>query len=290
MTPEFWFHPNVRSDLISLFREPEKCTRALSKISVLGLYAQQILNHGEVAPNTFEALRDAGVFRSGMPIAVEIGAVKPGGPSACDASDNTFNARAAVDRIELAGGLVSHLAIDEPLPSGLDPDLCNLPFEQVVEYTAGFIRELRPRVSSIGIIEQMPFSRADRIVLFMETLQQAGQSPSFLHLDADRLAIRNAGLTSPAEFRADIRSLDAHCRAWGIPFRVILWIPNIDPAKPAKFRDGVLAWHQQVMGMLPDGPSGGFVLQSWDAVAGHTLPKVAPETDLMSMTGVVLAL
>ena len=219
-------------------------------------YVQNVMDLWEdVSPNSYEVLLDQGLL---IDVGIEIGVVKPDDPKG---KNNTYSAIQACRRIPT----IRYLALDEPFSSGKE---LNLSTEDVVASVAKFTKTLRPLVQEIGLIEQIPNHTAEEIVSYMEELQQIGQSPSFLHLDMDRLAMRNQGIRT---WRNDLNTLYDHCFAWGIPFGVILWTPNLSPRDPDFYRREVKRWYRQVMQeILPDR----WIVQSWDAVEGHTQPPV----------------
>lgn len=205
----FWLAPNIGStDMLELFNDPEK---SLKDVGVFQFYIQQILSIGPIGRNTYENLVAKDAFRKlkalGIAVAIECGAVKPGN---CEAKDSIVNIEKAIRRVHEAGGVVTHVSMDEPLTAAKDG--CPGQTRTVTaSHTATFIKHVRNLgVKSVGWIEAWPEIDAPAHVAFLNDLRVMGALPSFLHLDVD---FNRAGkeLKSVASFIEQMETLcDLH--------------------------------------------------------------------------------
>jgi hypothetical protein len=302
MPPELWFGPNIGSiDLLDLFRYPEKWETARHNIRMFQLYAQHIYLDQELpaamnGPNHWPALCGVKAFDRlkewGLELSIEMGAVKwdPNNPKGCTAEANETTALTVViKRITDAGGRIGAIAIDEALDSGLSrkPGFGRgLTLEKTVEYTARFMQNLKPAVPAIGVIEPYPDLTAALIIKFMEGLQQAGQSPAFLHLDVDRYGIRDHKILDK-QVAKDLGSLQYHCGKWGIPFGVVLWGQRFHDE--AEYHTDVLRWVEQLHRWLDRWPDR-LIVQSWEEIQHtnlKTLPHNVPDNEPLSHTRLI---
>lgn len=282
MMPVLWFGPDVSSDLVPLVSRPDEWMHARASCSTLQLYIQQILvdHEGEqgCGVNVYPNLVHVNFFRRvrdlGLELAVECGGIKEW---SCDGENAAHALGAAIERVRAAGGELAAAVLDEPLRSKdrchLDVAGCTAPVCRVIE--AGRSRGLH----QVGIVEAYPASPAADIVRFFENVQQAGSSPSFLHLDVDRIAFRDRKMKTD-QIGRDLRWLRDQCRAWQIPFGIIVWGQR--PTDPASYRASAWDWVQQIPQYLGGWPDR-LIVQSWEEFNGaHAMPHNLPESDHVS--------
>lgn len=271
------FGPNIGSnDMLRLFNEPDSWKDVRVKLDVFQFYLQHILDvGGDIGPNSYQAFKDAGAFKMlrewGIPIMVEQGSVKPG---ACDAKGPANMMKEAQQRIADAGGVLSSIAMDEPLVSGLDPTLCNQAMAQCAEATAFFIREGQSLGLSVGWIEAWPHSSVDQMAEFLQELDKRGGRPAFWHLDIDRKRAQSEGKS----IRLMLEQCAQHAADRSIPLGVIF--VGYAHETDAEYCTDVRAWINEVHGYQPG--LGQVKVQSWATrgEGGHQdIPLNCPESE-----------
>lgn len=229
-----WFCPAPGTlDYVQLFQQPQQWAHARQLVDVFKFYQGQAQPSNTVfAPNTYEALAAAGVFRTlgqwGKRIAIEVGAVKEFycTPDARGMQAAVADTVRSVQAVQTAGGTVSYLAMDEPFAAG-QAQVCGGPAleptaDRVATYVTG-VTSAAPNVR-IGWIEAYPLTREPDVERAIALLGARGVHPAFLHVDADLNAVR----VFKTDFAADMIRLKAACASAGIPFGMIIWGGNGD--------------------------------------------------------------
>lgn len=281
-----WWGPNVASDLLGLMTHPQDWAQARSHLSTLQLYIQWALadRHSDmgVGNNYYTNLRDSGFFRQipawGLQCAVEGAAVKDWSPDGVSALHGWSM---AIDRIRQADGQVDAVVLDEPLGSGIGT------WDERLAGTCRVIDGLRTLgVSSVGLVEPYPACQMADIIHWMEAIQQAGSSPSFLHLDVDRYAIRDQKL-KPHDVMLSLQWAQDQCAAWGIPFGIVIFGQRATTDQ--QYVMSAKTWAAQAQRDLK--PGFRRIVQSWEEPyppMGHTQPANLPESDPTSHAGLVV--
>ncbi len=277
---QLWFTPNLASDdLIGLFTQPDRWDVARGRTRVLKLYNQQIRPAAcpSCGPNEHAALVGADAFRKlrawGIDLAIEVGAIKEWG---CTAEPMARRAGEVIRTVEDHGGRVRYLAMDEPLLGGqhtMNNRSCGMTRDAIATQVADYVARVKrdfPHVD-VGDIEPYPRFDARELVAWIDALLARGTPLAFFHLDVDMNHVEN--IDAPLD--RDLRALQDHCRARGIPFGVIFI---------GRDRDGDRAYYDHAMGFagrvkrasgLPDH----VVFQSWiDGPGGRRVPINLPES------------
>jgi hypothetical protein len=272
-----WFAPNLASrDMVRLFTHPDEWSETRRDVGVFQFYAVQLgildtcENCGEnVLPNfvgagAFEKLRGWGIATS-----VEAGALKDWG---CTAETTLPLTLRAIANVGASAGEVRYVAMDEPLLGGQD---CGLSAQasaaEVVRYATG----LQASTASVLVGDIEPYPRFDtaHLVEWLDLLKAQGWSPSFFHLDVDRLHAARLGKDVPA----DLAALRAACQARAIPFGVIF--SGADGLDEAAYAADVLAWVDVVQAAI--GRPEQVLFQSWAVSSDgrYEVPLNLPEDD-----------
>ena len=298
---ETWLCPAPQAaDYLRLFSEPDLWARARAKVSAFQVYIQHVLSAEPTPqnPNSYDALCGVRAFERlrewGVPLALEIGAVKPG---SCDGRHYLAETMRCIERIEAARGTVGVVAIDEPLSSGLY-HCGHQPLDVTAEATAHYIRHLRAFRPGlvVGYVEAWPSSRATVIADFWSALQDA--RPDFLHLDVDRYAVRDQRV-GRHETERDLRELYELASRHGVPFGLLAWGQRA--ATDVYYRMDTMRWlrpeqhdrerwpvnwaHDRAV-VEPDR----WIVQSFDMRHGtdrSDVPACLPETDRATLTALV---
>ncbi|MEO8522387.1 MAG: hypothetical protein ABI603_13555 [Acidobacteriota bacterium] len=229
-----WMAPAPGSlDYTRLFLDPSEWPDALRVVDVFKFYQQHTLSRSDpvVGPNTYDALVQAGAFRTvtrswRKKIALEVGAVKEfyctdddsGMQEAIDAT------LASVEAVQRAGGIVSYLAIDEPFLAGMSPR-CGGPSlaptaDRLAVYMKG-VRRVFPWVR-IGLIEAYPSFSPGQFTDMIRLMRERGWPLAFLHADVDLRAMR----PGRDDFGRDMNRLAALSAEERLPFGIIIWGEN----------------------------------------------------------------
>jgi hypothetical protein len=272
-----WFAPNLASrDMVQLFTHPDEWRESRKDVGVFKFYAVQVgildacAGCGE---NVLANFASAGAFeklrRWGIATAVETSALKDWG---CTAEATLPLTLRAIANVRNASGEVRFVAMDEPLLGGQDCGLSPAATAtEVVRYAAG----LRASVASVQVGDIEPYPRFDaaRLVEWLDLLRAEGWSPSFFHLDVDRLHAARLGKNVPE----DLAALQAACRARAVPFGVIF--SGADGLDDAAYAADVRGWVDVVHAAI--GRPEQIVFQSWAASADgrQEVPLNLPEGD-----------
>ena len=245
-----WFGPNMGSrDYAELFTEPGNWSLTRSKVDVFKFHVQNVLDVpcDICGDNTLQKFVQAGAFDKltewGMPIAVDVGAVKEWG---CSGDDGFRVAKEAVENIRNNGGEVAILVMDEPYLGGqltANNITCGHTMEQSADATAHFINLVKAEYPNIlvGLTEPYPYFSTDELTQWVEALEARGTPPAFFHLDVNMLEggrrLENWRVTS------DLQALDQFSRENGIPFGVIFTSNTKWNAKSNReYYDASMAW------------------------------------------------
>jgi hypothetical protein len=295
---QVWFTPGPATpDLLELFQSGSQWADARERLAVFKFYQQHLMVPPPpiVEGNTYTALRDVHAFRRltvgwHKRIAIEVGAVKLQYCSS-DGSAETNAIRDTVDAIgavEVAGGRVSLLAMDEPFYAAATVRACGAPDpEAAVSRVVNFILGVKTRYPEvvIGLIEPWPYFRAATIVRFLVDLQARGVPMAFLHTDAGVDQMKPG-----TDFAGEMRYLAEVCAEQGTRFGMIF---NGDSGQSnAAYMAG--AWQRVRMTAdafadWPDMPQD-LIFQSWaqDSPGGRSVtPSNLPESAEDTHTGFI---
>ena len=284
--------PDVTSSLASLTQRPNEWPIARSRIQALRLYAQELYQDesanaaGGVGENYFPKLVEDGFFAQiaawGLPLDLEAPFVKSGW--GCNGVEPLRLTQLALERARSVGCPIRNVSADEPLLAE-----CGT-WQDRADMTARNIAMLRVNGQhNIDLTFAFRANTAAQIVAFTERVQQLGHdtgtwtSPTGMDIDFDPYSLHDQlGNQAEQVGGAELRDLQAHCRAWGIPFRVI---PTTRGDTPQAYHDGILnciGLIRQLLGGDPDA----YILESWEGVPGG-LPVNLAETDPLSHTALV---
>jgi hypothetical protein len=283
-TQQVWFAPNLASqDMVGLFRQPEAWGTARRSIDAFQFYEQQLLSVlpadcPSCGPNILPAFEQAGAFGQlddwGVAIAVEVGVIKG---HTCSPEANAAFAVEAIRNVELRGGVVRYLAMDEPL---LGAGECEVGLDQAAKNVATFSRWVHDVYPAVGIGDVEPYPRFDVAThtAWMAALRNEGFTPAFVHLDVDRAHAASIAANVPG----DVQILKKLVEVQGIPFGVIFW--GGDGTDEAAYAADVLAWVETVR--LAIGEPTHSIFQSWSRTADgrFLVPRNLPETDPATTT------
>lgn len=276
--PETWFRPNIGStDMLELFTHPEAWARARDEVDVFGFYAAQVASSApcpQCGPNRLENFSEAGAFTRlrewGLPVDIEVPAIKPGD---CAAASNTMLTLDAIRSLRVRGVPPRHVSMDEPLFAAIS---CGLPDEIAVARTAAFVARVRsePESPAIGDVEPYPALTEERTIAWLDALGQVGAKPAFFHLDVDRAQAAHLKI----DVAAALRTYQAALASRRIPFGVIFW--GDDGTSDAAYAANVLSWTSQVANALGGAPPH-VLFQSWAMSPDGTqhVPTNLPDDD-----------
>ena len=292
---ELWLGPDLNADLLELVAHPEHWPVARACCVMLQMFEQQIGADDpasynpvpdyvrDLGPNYYPRLRDAGFFTAlALPLAIETPGLKAwdtehGVPTGQQAA---FALTRAITRVLDAGGpLLASFSLDDPLAASLSDFPSPVPIETVTTVLCRVAKAGSDMSVFGGITEAYPTCSAAQIIELFEHVQQAGWSPRHLHMDIDEQHAKQ--LHSDAQIAADLKTLQFHCHAWGIPFGIILNGQRGDT--PATYRTGFWEWFAFVRRMLGGDPDR-YILESWKK---KNLPVNLPEDSQFSHTGLL---
>jgi hypothetical protein len=280
-----WLAPNMGStDYVELFTRPDDWSLARSQIDVFKFYTQNLLPDAcdICAENILPAFVEVDAFRKlsdwGIGIAAEVGAVKPWGCT----SDVTFGvAQQVIHNVQVNGGQVAFLALDEPRVGGEEsPDglTCAYGMEDSARETAAFIRRVRSTYPEIvvGDIEAYPHFPVSEIERWLESLEAQQAKPAFLHMDIDLERVR----VERADVSGALVEMQRFCNEHGIAFGVILTSNWREAGSNRAYYESVMGWIRTVRDAI--GRPAHVVFQSWQGPApsgAHEVPVNLPQND-----------
>ena len=260
-----------------LFQYPDEWARTRRGIDAIG-YADHVLNRqfsdAELRP--WLAMLD----KWGVRLELEVGAVKPWGPT----GEKTFRTQSPIwDRVRRLGGRIHTIAMDEPLCC-VRKDL-HKPDAYAVEETARFIALVRkhdPNVL-IGDIEPYPFIPLKDLTGWIEALEarlarMGVRGLDFFRLDVNWMVftVRNEG-----SWR-EVRKLETFCRKRKLPFSLIYWAADYPDMKRRGLADDA-TWYVSLQRQAydytaVDGKPDQYVIESWIGAPSHSVPETAQFT------------
>jgi len=236
----------------------------------------------DVGPNYYDRLRDGGFFAGlTIPLAIETPGLKAwdteqGVPTGKQAA---FALTRAIERIRAAGGELASFSMDDPLAASISDFPVPVPVDRVTAVLCRVAKAGSDLGVQGGITEAYPTCSAAQIIDLFGHVQQAGWSPRHLHLDIDEQDAKQ--VHTDARIAADLHDLFNACRAWGIPFGIILNGQRGDT--PQDYRTGFWEWFAYVRKMLGGDPDR-WILESWKK---KNLPVNLPESSQFSHTGLL---
>lgn len=260
-----------------LFEQPDAWKETRAAIDVLG-YADHLLNK----QFTDDELRVwlPKLDQWGLKFSLEVGAVKPWGPT----GEKAFNIqRPAWDRFQRLGGRLYAIALDEPLCCARKE--IQKPDEYAVEETAAFIALVRKHYPGvlIGDIEPYPFIPLADQTRWIEALEKRLAEKQVRGLDFYRLDVNWAEFTAAGRGSwQEVRKLEQFCRARGLPFSLIYWASDYPAMKPRGLADDS-TWYVSVMRQgydyaLVDGSPDQYVIESWVDAPSRSVPETGEWT------------
>ena len=303
--PQMWIHPNLGAeDLLDMFTDEHLAawTQARRRLDGFQFHQGNVLT-GECPycrtvdgrSNSYEALAAAGAFRKltrwGIPISIEVGALKPFNCEnpAIDVGPTVAAASRAIANVKAAGGRVVSVSMDEPFTGGMLAGRCRLTSDEVarilVEYYLRPLQAEHPGVR-VGLIEIYPGFTVDELLRHVDALTAAGYTVPYLLLDWDQFAPLRAGQT----IDADLQRLQEGLRQRRIQFGIIVW--GDDGSSSESWSEDALAMAERYRAALSGRPDR-IVIESWSRAdprqdRGLWYPRMLPETDPMTMTSFVL--
>ena len=208
---------------------------------------------------------------------LEVGGIKEWGPTGA----LTFkHEKPAWDRIQRLGGIISSVAMDEPL-------CCVREFihksdEYAIEETANFIGLVRANFPNmlVGDVEPYPSLPLAAHIQWIDALQKRLVAKKIKGLDFYRVDpnwivydVRNEGSWN------DVKKLEHYCRSIKLPFSLIYWSPNFDMMKNRGIGDDS-TWLNGVMAQgyayeSINGAPDQYVVESWVSSPSHSVPETA---------------
>lgn len=250
-----WLSPNLQSaDYLALMDSNFLLAPGWSTgggVNVFKFHDANLNNDANFAPNTLNQFLARNSFARlnswGIQIAIETGAIKPppdSNYSWCTGDALKVAAGSYISMIQQNGGVVSYLAMDEPL-NQVSPNMsgqimpgvsCNLPYQSVVNATVNFMSYLSDNFPSVQLIDIEPYptkmrtdsgtnSSADDLWQWVNDIQSRlrsqGKRPlTALHLDINREIGYN--IADPAN-QAVLIQLANRLHSMGIRFGIIYW-------------------------------------------------------------------
>ncbi len=264
----------------ALFTDPSEWAETRRAVDGLG-YADHWLN-SQFSDAELRAWLPQ-IARWGMRFGLEVGAVKPWGPT----GEQAFAHDSKMwDRFIADGGRIDQVAMDEPLKTSLRQ--LHQDFDYAVEQTARFVALVRQRYPGIriGDIEPYPGIPVEQLLAFVDAVQRRlaqwhVRGLDFFRVDVDWMHFR-PGDPFEAPGWEGVRALEAGCHQRGLRFSLIYWAADV----PAMRRRGLLTestWEQgilqegaayQATGAVPDE----MVIESWVSAPDRSVPETEPGT------------
>jgi len=271
-----WFAPNMGSrDYTTLFTEPEQWVLARNEIDVFKFYTPNLLPHpcDICGDNILDAFVEVDAFRTlsewGIPISVEVGAVKEWG---CFDGANKEELRVVgevVRNVRANGGDVAILAMDEPRLYGESSE-CSYTVQETASLTAEFIKDVGVSFPNmvIGDIEPYPHYSFFELRDWVLELEKNGVTLAFFHLDVDIERVRVEG----QNVARDLQSLNEFFHERRIPFGVIFTSNWREAGSNAAYYDSTMQWIRTVNDAIGKPPH--IIFQSWQGPAANGIHEV----------------
>jgi len=279
-----WYAPNMgSSDFPDLFSEPGNWVIARNKVDVFQFYTQNLLpgNCDICGNNLLGAFTKVDAFRKlgewGIPISVEVGAVKEWGCSAGAKDEEVRVAIEVIQNVRANGGEVAILAMDEPRIYGESKE-CSYTVPEIADHTADFINKVHKTYPYIviGDVEPYPHYSYKELTDWVLELEKNNVQLAFFHLDVDIERVRVEG----QNVSRDLQAFDAFFKEHGIPFGVIFTSNWRDAGSNAAYYSSTLKWIQTVKNAI--GKPQHAIFQSWQGPAKnglHEIPINLPQND-----------
>ncbi len=257
-----------------LFEQPDQWKDTRSLISSLG-YADHVLNKQFTDAQLAAWLPM--LQQWGIKLELEVGAVKPWGPT----GEKTFTVqRKTWDRVQRLGGRIDAIAMDEPLCCARKE--IKQPDEYAVAETAAFISLVRKQYPDmrIGDIEPYPFIPLADQIRWLDALEKRLAEMQIRGLDFYRLDVNWAEFTVFDRGNwQEVKKLQQHCRARKVPFSLIYWASDYPSLKKRGLADDA-TWYISVMRQgqdyaMVDGAPDQYVIESWIGAPARCLPDSA---------------
>jgi hypothetical protein len=300
-----------------LFNNLDQWRDTQSKIDVIG-FSDHVL-YRSYTPSE-RRVGFAAMAEVGIPLALEVGAIKDWGFGRLDAyhggNKNKLGYSVFEDqhtnfwsRFASEGAKIKGFALDEPLVAVMgNPGLYGFAndakgkqaaFDYAAEQTAQFIfaaRESYPE-AVIGDIEVFPHFSADYVIAWIDALEArlvelSGMGQDFFRLDVNwadnRIWDFRSGSAANSGW-AQVKRIEDHCRSIGLPFSLIYWAPDYSGYE-YKDKSTDKLWYDQIMAQGANYKAAGgepdqYVVQTWIVLDGFQLPYTTiPETEANSFT------
>jgi hypothetical protein len=272
------------TDYVELFAKPDEWSAARTKIDVFKFYTQNLLAQpcsicGDNTLGTFVDVRALEQLTTwGIAIGVEVGAVKEWG---CTGEGEFHLARSVIQSIQVHGGSVPILAMDEPLLGGQlvsNGVTCGQNMEQSARATSRFIGMISGEYPGIvvGDIEPYPHFSVSELERWILALEENGVIPAFFHLDVDTERVR----VEAHDVAADLQELRLFLHEQGIPFGVIFTSNWTQADSNRGYYESTMEWVRTVHEAV--GAPQHVVFQSWQGPApsgAHEVPVNLPQND-----------
>lgn len=278
--PDIWMIPPSHSNGVcfrELFEQPDAWKRTRRAVKALG-YADHQLNRqfsDEELGRWLPMVR-----KWGLKLALEVGAVKPWGPT----GRKCFDAQLPMwNRFRRLGATIYAIALDEPLCC-VRKDL-KQPDAYAVEETAQFIARVRAHDPQmlIGDIEPYPFVPEPDLERWIDALQarlkELGvRGMDFFRIDVDWVSF---GLAHKGSWQ-EVKKIEDFCRSKSLPFSLIAWASDW-PYKHSQGQSDAMTWRDSCMRQLDDytaigGKPDQIVVESWIDTPAHSTPESRPDT------------
>ncbi|MGC8669455.1 MAG: hypothetical protein ACP5VE_15215 [Chthonomonadales bacterium] len=215
----------------------------------------------------------------GLPLELEVGAVKEWGPTA----EDTFRAEQPMwDRFLRLGAPLRSVAMDEPLCCVRS--LLKKPDAYAVTETARFVQRVRAFDSGImvGDIEPYPFLSVEDLEKWLDALQAELAKLNVRGLDFFRLDVDWQNFVVGRGDWRGVKRIEDLCRARGIRFSLIYWAADYPALEKIRLADDI-TWYVGVMQQAFDYAAVGgrpdqFVIESWIRSPRRCIPEDADAT------------
>jgi hypothetical protein len=279
--PQFWMGPPGHDDgrgFRELFEKPDQWKETRSVVDVL-MYA----DHNLKRHFSDDQLRPwfAQLKQWGLKFAMEVGAVKPWGPT----GEKCFTVeRPNWEHLQSLGANFYAVAMDEPL--ACTRLSLHQPDDYGVRETAAYIALVRKNFPQVlvGDIEAYPFAPLADHYRWIDALQKRLAEMNVRGLDFYRLDVDWVHFVHGHGSWADVKQLEQYCRRRKLPFSLIYWAADY-PALGRMGLVGEATWYVSLIQQgydyaLVHGLPDQYVVQSW--VPGP--PRITPESNPWSFT------
>ncbi|MGA2499479.1 MAG: hypothetical protein ABSH20_17195 [Tepidisphaeraceae bacterium] len=257
-----------------LFEQPDQWKDTRSLISAIG-YADHQLNK-QFTDEQLGAWLPM-LQQWGVKLELEVGAVKPWGPT----GEKTFNVqRKTWDRVQRLGGRIHAIAMDEPLCCARKE--IHQDDDYAVAETAAFVALVRKQYPGvrIGDIEPYPFIPLADQIRWFDALGKRLADMQVRGLDFYRLDVNWAEFTVFDRGNwQEVRKIERHCRTGKVPFSLIYWASDYPSLKRRGLADDS-TWYVSIMRqgqdyVMVDGVPDQYVIESWIQAPSRNLPDSA---------------